>query len=346
MYSESFYKKYAEIPWKKLKNKRILITGASGMIGYTLICALIEYSREESGNIQVVGISRNIDTTKEQLKDIWDMPEFIYVPADINCPLKDMGYFDYIIHCASNTHPRQYSEDPIGTIMTNALGTKNLLDYAVEHGVGRFILLSSVEIYGENRGDVEVFKEDYLGYIDCNTLRSGYPEGKRLGESMCNAYAKQHGIDFVIPRLSRTYGPALLGTDSKAISQFIHKAAKGENIVLKSKGDQLFSYTYSEDAVAAILKIMLDGNSGEAYNITDINSAITLADLAGILAEIAGTNVIFELPDEVEKAGYSTATKAVLDASKLEKLGWKAKVHMREGLERTVDSMKQGIICG
>ena len=330
------YEVYNEISWNQLKNKRILITGASGMVGSTLIRALLEYNREEEGNIQVVGISRNTDTAREQLKDILDMPEFTYIAADINCPLEDIGYFDYIIHCASNTHPRQYSGDPIGTIMTNVLGTKNLLDYAVERGVGRFVFLSSVEVYGENRGDVEVFTEDYLGYIDCNTLRSGYPEGKRLGESMCNAYAKQHGIDFVIPRLSRTYGPLLLGTDSKAISQFIHKAAKGEDIVLKSKGDQLFSYTYSEDAVAAILKIMLDGNSGEAYNVSDKDSAITLADLAGLLADIAGTKVIFELPDEVEKAGYSTATKAVLDTSKLEKLGWTAKVHMREGLERTV----------
>lgn len=339
--SEKFFKVYNQIPWNQLQNKRMLITGASGMIGSTLIRALMEYSREENGNIQVVGISRNVDTAKEQLKDIFGMSEFAYVSADINCSLKDMGYFDYIIHCASNTHPRQYSGDPIGTIMTNVLGTKNLLDYAVEHGVGRFVFLSSVEVYGENRGDVEVFSEDYLGYIDCNTLRSGYPEGKRLGESMCNAYAKQYGIDFVIPRLSRTYGPALLGTDSKAISQFIHKAALGEDIVLKSKGNQLFSYTYSEDAVAAVLMIMLMSEAGEAYNVSDAASAITLADLAGILADIAGTKVMFELPDEVEKAGYSTATKAVLDASKLEKLGWKAKVHMREGLERTIENIKE-----
>ena len=337
---DCFYRIYENIPWTELQNKRILITGASGMIGSTLIRALMEYNREEDGKIQVVGLSRNKETAKEQLKDVMDAPGFSYVSADINMPLEDMGSFDYMIHCASNTHPRQYSTEPIGTIMTNVLGTKNLLDYAAKYGVGRFVFLSSVEIYGENRGDVDVFAEDYLGYIDCNTLRSGYPEGKRLGESMCNAYAKEKGIDFVIPRLSRTYGPALLGTDSKAISQFIHKAALGEDIVLKSKGNQLFSYTYSEDAAAAVLLIMLKGISGEAYNVSDKESAITLADLAQILADIGGTKVIFELPDEVEKAGYSTATKAVLDAAKLENLGWSARVHMREGLKRTVDSLK------
>ena len=330
------YKIYSEISWQKLKNKRILITGASGMVGSTLIRMLLEYSRQENAGIQVVGISRSKETAEKQLRGIMDAPEFTYVSGDINMPLENMSAFDYIIHCASNTHPRQYSSDPIGTIMTNVLGTKNLLEYAVEYGVKRFVFLSSVEIYGENRGDVDVFGEEYLGYIDCNTLRSGYPEGKRLGESMCNAYGKQKGIDFVIPRLSRTYGPGLLETDSKAISQFIHKAASGEDIVLKSKGEQLFSYTYAEDAAAAVLLVMLKGKSGEAYNVSDSGSVLTLAELAGILADIAGTKVVFELPDEVEKAGYSTATKAVLDASKLEALGWSPRVHMREGLERII----------
>lgn len=313
-----------------------MVTGVSGMIGSTLVRMILEYSRVENANIHVTGISRNPDTAKKQLEDIMGASEFAYISRDINSTLKDMGAFDYIIHCASNTHPRQYSTDPIGTIMTNVLGTKNLLDYAACHGVKRFVFLSSVEIYGENRGDVEVFTEDYLGYIDCNTLRSGYPEGKRLGESMCNAYAKQKGIEFVISRLSRTYGLGLLGTDSKAISQFIHKAALGEDIILKSKGEQLFSYTFSEDAAAAVLLIMLKGESGAAYNVSDTKSALTLAELAGMLADIGGRKVIFELPDEVEKAGYSTATKAVLDATKLERLGWSARVHIKEGLERTV----------
>lgn len=336
MKEELLHQIYSKIPWEELKEKRILLTGVSGIIGSTLVRMLLEYNRAENANINITGISRNVDTAKKQLEDIMKTPEFSYISADINVPLEDMGAFDYIIHCASNTHPRQYSTDPIGTIMTNVLGTKNLLDYAANHGVKRFVFLSSVEIYGENRGDVEVFSEDYLGYIDCNTLRSGYPEGKRLGESMCNAYAKQKEIDFVIPRLSRTYGPALLGTDSKAISQFIHKAILGEDIVLKSKGDQLFSYTYSEDAAAAVLLIMLKGESGEAYNVSDSKSVATLAELAAMLAEIGKCNMIYDLPDEVEKAGYSTATKAVLDATKLEKLGWRARVHIREGLERTV----------
>ena len=325
---------------KKLENKKILLTGATGMLGTAIIRMLTNYNQQYNTNIQITGISRSEKRAKERLSDFMGLPEFTYVAADINAPLLDLGTFDYIIHAASNTHPRQYATDPIGTIAANVWGTKNLLDYMVEHKCGRFVFLSSVEIYGENRGDVDTFTEGYLGYIDCNTLRAGYPEGKRLGESLCNAYAKQYSIDFVIPRLSRIYGPGLLDTDSKAISQFIHKAAAGEAIVLKSKGEQLYSYTYEEDCAEAILLLMLEGETGGAYNISDSESILTLAELAENLAKLAGTKVIFELPDEAEQAGYSTATKAVLDASRLEALGWKAKVHIKEGLEKTVKALR------
>lgn len=335
------YEAYPEIRWEEFQNKRILITGASGMIGSALIRMLLDYNKKKSVNIKVVGVSRNQEKAVECLKDVWGEEEFTFVSADVNQPLPELGMVDYIIHGAGNTHPRAYAIKPIETITANVIGTKNLLDYASEHGCTRFVFLSSVEIYGENRGDTEMFTEEYLGYLDCNTMRAGYPEGKRVGESLCNAYGKQKGVDFIIPRLSRIYGPTVLEEDSKAISQFIHKAVAGEDIVLKSKGDQLYSYTYVQDCVAAVLLLILEGKTGEAYNVSDRKSIITLAELAKKLAQIAGTKVIYEFPDSTERAGYSTATKAVLDATKLETLGWTPKVHLEEGLRHTVEYLKQ-----
>ena len=200
----------------------------------------------------------------------------------------------------------------------------------------RFLFASSVEIYGENRGDTELFTEDYCGYIDSNTLRAGYPESKRVGEALCQAYAKQRNMDVVIPRLSRVYGPTMKVDDTKALSQFIKKAINKEDIVLKSAGTQYYSYTYVTDAVSALLYCLLCGKSGEAYNISDKESDIHLRDLAAILAEIAGTKVVFDIPDATEQAGYSKATTAVMDSTKIRKLGWKAMVPIREGLRKTV----------
>ena len=327
------------LPWEKLSGKTIMISGATGMLGKCLIDFLMLKNAAENAKIQIIALSRDEVRAKERFADYWDSELFQYISCDVNKGIPECGQVDYIIHAASNTHPLQYSQDSIGTITSNVIGTKNLLDYAVTHGTQRFCFVSSVEIYGENRGDVEKFDEKYLGYIDCNTLRAGYPESKRLGETLCNAYRQTYGLDFVIPRLSRVYGPTMLASDSKAISQFIRKAAAGEDIVLKSEGNQKYSYTFVTDAVAGILYCLLLGESGEAYNAADEKSDISLKDLAEYLAQIAGTQVIFELPDEKERRGYSTATKAMLDAGKLEKLGWRPRVHIAEGLQCTVEEI-------
>lgn len=330
--------------WDKLCGKTILLTGATGMIGVCLIdmvAAFNEIVSNQDLQVRVIAISRNEASAKARLKAHWDKSWFSYVVHDVNEPMEDVGNADFVIHAASNTHPLQYANDSIGTIASNMIGTKYLLDYAVAHKITRFCFVSSVEIYGENRGDVEKFDERYLGYIDCNTLRAGYPESKRLGETLCNAYGQTYGLDFVIPRLSRVYGPTMLSSDSKAISQFIKKAAAGEDIVLKSEGTQTYSYTFVTDAVAGLLYILTLGKSGQAYNVADKKSDISLKNLAGYLAEAAGTKVVFELPEESEKRGYSTATKAMLTADKLEALGWEANVHMAQGLACTVE--KRGI---
>lgn len=329
------------INWQQLFGKKILITGATGMIASVLIDIIMYRNEYEQQNTKIIAVSRSEDKAKARFEQYWDSQYFTWLSHDITQQLPELGKVDYILHAASNTHPRAYATDPIGTITANVQGTYSLLDYAVKHKCKRFLFFSSVEIYGENRGDVDRFDESYLGYIDCNTTRAGYPEGKRLGESLCNAFAVQCNQDFVIGRFSRVYGPTMMEDDSKAIAQFIRKAAAGEDIVLKSEGNQLYSYTYVVDAAAAALYLLLCGQSGEAYNIADVRSDITLKDLAQLLANEAGTRVIFELPDAVEKAGYSTATKAILDASKMEGLGWMAQTHIEEGLAKTVQILKE-----
>lgn len=324
------------LPWDKLANKTILLSGATGMIGKCFVDLIMLKNQLSNTNIHIIALSRKEETARERFERYWELPEFAYTSCDINETIPECGKVDFVIHAASNTHPKQYSGDPIGTIASNIIGTKNLLDYAVRYRAEQFCFLSSVEVYGENRGDVEKFDESYLGYIDCNTLRAGYPESKRVGEALCNAYGEAYQLHYVIPRLSRLYGPTMLVSDTKAISQFIRKAADGEDIVLKSEGNQKYSYTFVTDAVNAILQIMLLGINGEAYNVADAESDIELRDLAAILAEIAGKKVVFELPEESERKGYSTATKAMLDAGKLEILGWKAHVHLPEGLRCTV----------
>lgn len=331
------------LPWEKLRGSSVLITGATGMIGSFLVDVIMYKNQKDRLNCVVYPVSRNEEKARERFAAYWARDEFKYKAQDINQPLVCGEDFDikpgdigYLIHLASNTHPVAYSTDPIGTIYSNIIGTANLLSFASEYGVGRCAFASSNEIYGETRGDVELFDENYCGYIASNTLRAGYPESKRCGEALCQAYIKQKNMDIVIPRLTRSYGPTMLMSDTKAISQFIRRGIAGEDIVLKSEGLQYYSYTYVADAVAGMLYVLLSGECGEAYNISDLRSDIRLKDLAAIIANYAGKKVIFELPDEVEKAGYSTATVARLDGSKLSKLGFTARYDIKQGIERTM----------
>lgn len=331
------------LPWDRLANKAVLISGATGMMGSFLTDVIMERNGREGMNCRIYALGRSEVKARARFGERCDHPLFSFIPYDINRPFvrDDIGKADFVLHLASNTHPVQYSTDPIGTITTNIIGLQNMLEFACSHGAERFAFASSNEIYGENRGDSELFAEDYCGYIDCNTLRAGYPESKRCGEALCQAYMKQKGIDVCIPRLTRSYGPTMLMSDTKAISQFIRKGIAGEDIVLKSAGTQYYSYTYVADAVSGLLTVLLLGKSGEAYNIADEASDMQLRDLAALIAQNAGTKVVFEIPDAVEAIGYSKATKARLDGRKLKELGWKPAYDLQSGIRRTIEILRQ-----
>lgn len=328
--------------WTALQGRSVLISGATGMIGSFLVDLIMYQNSREGLACTVYALGRNQEKAKQRFAHYWSDPLFQFTACDINRAVElKADRVDYILHAASNTHPVAYATDPIGTVATNIIGTYNLLEFAAAHHTKRFVFVSTVEVYGENRGDTDYFSEDYCGYIDCNTLRAGYPESKRAGEALCQAYIKQKGLDVVIPRLSRVYGPTMLMSDTKALSQFIKNGLAGEDIVLKSAGTQLFSYSYVADAVTGILCCMVNGQCGQAYNIADPASDITLRNLAQMIADQAGTQVVFQIPDAVESAGFSKATKAVLDSSKLKSLGWKPMWNMKTGIQRTIEILKE-----
>jgi len=329
------------LPWQNIAKNRILISGATGLIGRVLIDVLMALNGKMDLGIEVVAIGRDSTKAKEVFNEYLYNDLFSFFQHDMNNSMPDIGRFDYIIHGASQTHPIAYSANPIQTITTNIFGSFYLLDYASKYQNSKFVFLSSVEIYGENRGDVNSFSEDYCGYIDSNTLRAGYPESKRVSESLCQAFMKEKGVEVYIPRLSRVYGPTMRMDDSKALSQFIKNSLDGKNIVLKSKGDQFYSYIYVFDAVSAIFHIFLTGQAGEAYNISDSQSNITLKNLAAIIAKYCNTDVVFDLPSEDEKLGFSKATIAILNSDKLNNLGWNAKYPIEIGVQNTIKIIRE-----
>jgi len=327
------------LDWALFQDKTVVISGASGMIGSFVVDALMAKNASSGLNCTVYAWSRQLAVLSDRFGR-YDSRNLVLQAVDVNAGELPAIRADYVIHAASNTHPIAYSTDPVGTIMTNVQGTHAMLDLAVRSQAQRMLFVSTVEIYGQNRGDVQRFSESDLGYIDCNTARAGYPESKRTGESLCQSFRAQYGMSVSIPRLPRVYGPTMRLDDSKALSQFIMRAVNGQDVVLKSAGTQQFSYCHAADAASAILTCLVAGEDGAAYNVAHPSSDVCLKDLAGLVASIGDVKVVFELPEEVERRGYSAATLALMDGSKLQELGWAPIYDLRTGLERTISIVK------
>lgn len=307
--------------WDKLTNKTILISGGTGFIG-TFLCNVIRYRNKiYNQNIKVISIAFNQPENDDTVT---------YYRRDICQPVSIDGPIDYILHMASNTHPEQYKTDPVGTITGNVFGAYNLLTLAKEKKSTRFVLASSCEIYGDGKN--ELMDELYCGYINSNTARAGYNEAKRVSESLCQSFAQQYGIESCVFRLARVFGADKTKKDTKAMAQFIRNAVDGEDIVLKSKGLQKFSYVYIADAASGILKVLLDGITGEAYNVSADYDGMTLGQYAEFIANLGGKKVIYDIENN---PNASQAQNALLDNTKIKGIGYVPMYSVLEGLERT-----------
>lgn len=321
-----------------LNGKSLLITGATGLIGTQLIDTLIHWNRK-GGNVKVIAACRNKEKLAERFGEYISNDQFSFIEQNALQPFPDELKADFIIPLASNTHPLAYSKYPVETMYINLKGAEHALEFA-RKCKATVLYPSTVEVYGNARGK-DVFVEDYTGNLNLSNSRSCYTESKRSCEALCQSYIAEYGVKAKTARLSRVFGPTVKSTDTKASSQFIQKAIEGKDIVLKSEGNQYFSYTYVADAASALLYIMLKGENGEAYNIANESCNVHLKDFAQTCADVAGTNVIYDLPSETERKGYSVATTAILDNTKLKAIGWKPMYTFKDAVSRTIKIIKE-----
>lgn len=337
---ELLKKNVFQVAWEQVsdivpRNSSILITGANGLIASDLVDTLMYFNKEYASNNKIIALCRNKERAQKRFTSFLDSPLFELEIQDI----REFGmeqYADYIVHAASNAHPKAYATRPTETMQTNLLGTIQILDYASSKQCKKVVYVSTSEIYGEMPDGMDKFQETEFGCINTLNSRSCYSESKRCAETLCACYAKERGIDISVVRPGYIYGRQITEENSRADAQFLRKVLAKENIIMKSKGEQKRSYCYVMDAVTALIYVMVCGKKGEAYNIANSDSEATIRQFAETMAQIGDVSVEFDLPSEEEKSGYSVIKNSLLDDGKLKKLGWKASYDLKQGLTAVI----------
>ena len=325
------------IPFEMLRNKTVLVTGATGMLAYYFTLALMHLNIEKDYDIRVIALVRNKEKASKKFEGFLSDSRFEILAQDVCDELNIEGDVDYIFHAAGAASPYFIKNDPTGIIAANTKGTVNILNLAKEKKVTNVIYPSTREIYGKVEG-VQFIKETDMGVFDPLEARSCYPESKRMAETILRSYNVQYGVPFTVLRIAHSYGPGMIiESDGRVMADFISDVVNKRNIVLKSEGLAERAFCYVTDAVAAIFVAMLKGGCCEAYNLANETEPTPIRDVAKMLTEMfpeRNVKVIFEI--EGDTSGYCNYARVGLDTTKLESLGWKPEVKLADGLKKTV----------
>lgn len=324
---------HEDLPWEKLKDTRVLITGASGMLGGYMTRVLLKLNEQKDYHIKITALVRHPEKLPEDVRNKVDV-----LCQSVTVPLNTDLKFDYVIHTASPASPLIMRDDPVGTVAANTLGAFYTLEAAKNSHAKGYLFISSREIYGQPYENQAVFTEDTYGFVDPLNPRSCYPEGKKAAETMCMCFKQQYGLNVKIARLAHTFGPGMSIDDGRVQADFLRNVVRGENIVLKSEGKPIRTYTYVADAVCALFYILLKSND-VVYNISSEDATVSIRQLAEALVDAypqRGLKLVFDIPEDTKNTGCAPFTLGILNSDKLRSIGWKPLYTLREGLMRTV----------
>jgi UDP-glucuronate decarboxylase len=330
------------LPWDRLGGKTVLISGATGLVaGYVTEALMYRNELRPGPPCEIIALVRDRERARERFAHYESRPDLRFVVQDVDQPVASGVKPDFIIHAAGNATPRLFATDPVGTYRGALLGTHHLLELAQRSDCEGFLLLSSGAVHGVVPDMHTVINERVFGSLDPLDPYACYAESKRMAETMCASWARQHGVPVRIARLSHTYGPGLRRDDDRAFAQFVYAVVDGRDIVMRSDGSAVRPYCYLTDAVDALLRILLLGGDGEAYLLAHVASACSVIELARLLIGLypeRGSQVrMLAAPDTASIVNQDPYHQ--LDTAKLMSLGWTPQVSLREGFHRTLRTL-------
>lgn len=302
-------------------NNRVLVTGAAGFIGSHLVTRLLDEGCE------VIGLDNYFTGSKANLAEVRDNPRFEMIRHDVVQPI--LVEVNRIFNLACPASPVHYQYNPVKTVKTNVMGALNMLGLA-KRVQARILQASTSEVYGDPR--VHPQTESYWGHVNPIGLRSCYDEGKRVAETLMMDYHRQSGVDIRIVRIFNTYGPNMAVNDGRVVSNFIIQALKGDPITIYGSGEQTRSFCYISDMVEGLVAMM---NAGDFIGPVNLGNPgeFSIAELAEIILELTDSKSKLEYLDLPTDDPVQRQPDITLAG---EKLNWRPKVALRDGLKETI----------
>ena len=305
---------------------RNLVTGGAGFIGSHIIEKLLSIKEE------VICLDNYFSGSKANILHLEGNPNLLIIKHDITKPIK--LEVDKIWHFACPASPSYYQSNPIETSKISFMGTYNMLELAKRVGA-RFLMASSSEVYGESV--VNPQKEEYTGSVNTFSSRACYEEGKRIAETLCSDFSREHDLSIRVARIFNTYGPKMLQNDGRVICNFITQALK-KPLTIYGDGSQTRSFCYIDDLIKGIIKLM-NSNYSKPINLGNPKES-TILELAELIQEELKLKPIYKfmpLPkDDPLKRCPS------IELAKKE-LNWSPQIDIRDGLKNTINYYKKSL---
>jgi UDP-glucuronate decarboxylase len=305
--------------------KRILVTGGAGFLGSHLCERLVNEGHD------VICLDNYFTGRKRNVEHLMDCHNFELMRHDITFPV--FVEVDQIYNLACPASPVHYQYNAVKTIKTSVMGAINVLGLA-KRVKARVLQASTSEVYGDP--DMHPQKEIYWGNVNPIGIRSCYDEGKRVAETLFFDYHRMNKVDIRVMRIFNTYGPRMHPNDGRVVSNFIVQALKGNDITVYGDGSQTRSFCFVDDLIEGMMRLMNNDDLMGPVNIGNPGE-FTIKELAEkvILLTKSSSKLIYNpLPSDDPKQRRPDISLAI------EKLGWKPKITLEEGLMKTIEYFK------
>ena len=322
--------------WDAFNNSRILVTGGTGLIGSMITKLFLLRNEFYNSNVKILSVVRDSSRAQNQISMYPNHETVVFIEGSIESVDFSSFAADYVVHTAAPTKSSFFIENPVETIDAIVLGTRNVLNFARDAKVKAIVNVSSMESYGTL--DDENVTEDKLGFIPLDSLRSSYPESKRLSELLVYAYSQEYELNATSLRLAQTFGAGITENENRVFKYFCDQIMNNEDIVLKSTGETKINFCYLTDAIKAILILLTNGSGGEIYNASGESYNMTIKQVAQWLLEHHGSSnrLIIDVNDNEM---YAPVNRMILNSDKLKMLGWKSEIDIKEAYLRLIESL-------